>query len=292
MYPAPIDHYHRPTTRAEALSILGQYDPGDAVFFAGGQSIMQAMKSRILQPQAIIDLQAVDDMRGISASGDHIVVGAMTRYVEISASAELALQFSALCDAAAHVGDRQVRNRGTIGGSLCWNYVASCSPAAALGLGCEISLTRSDGTERSVAIDDFLLGPLETARGDDELMTQVSFRRSTGRAGSAYKKWGLVRDALPVVGVCVAVELDNKGNCQTARLSLSGMAAGATRVPDGESALVGSGGAPDELDAIFAEIAEGVDTHSDASADANYRRQLIRSIGAEVAGLAFTRALA
>ena len=292
MYPARIENYHRPTTCTEALAAMQQYDEGDAVFVAGGQSIMQAMKSRMLQPGNIIDLQAVEELKGIKRSGNSITIGAMTRYVEIASDPLLDPELGALADAAAHVGDRQVRNRGTLGGSLCWNYVASCSPAATLGVNGQVELLHANGSTRKVAIDDFLLGPLETAREEQELLTAVSFDLPQNASGSAYKKWGLVRDALPVVGVCVMVELDGSGTCSAARIAFSGLANGATRATDSEAALVGLSGDEGELKQAFETISNNVETHDDASANADFRRQLIRTLGVEVAQSAFSRALA
>ena len=289
MFPAPIDEYLRPATVAEALTALGRYDAGDAMFIAGGQSLMQAIKSRMARPRALVDLQAVKELTGICSEAAAVTIGAMTRYVTIAADARLDGYLAALRDAAAHVGDRQVRNRGTLGGSCCWNYVASCTPAVVLGLGGVMQLASADGT-REVPADDFLIAPLETARRDDEILLGVRFALPSGKGGSAYKKWGLVKDALPVVGVCVAVTLDAGGRCATARIALSGLAAGAQRAVSGEAALVGSAGDATSLEAVFAGVAQAVETQADKWASSAYRQQLIRSLGVEVARTAFARA--
>ena len=289
MFPAPIEDYLRPTSVADALAALGRYDAGDAMFIAGGQSLMQAIKARMTRPRALIDLQAVKELTGICPEAAEVTVGAMTRYVTLAADARLNGYLAALRDAAAHVGDRQVRNRGTIGGSCCWNYVASCTPAVVLGLGGVMQLASPNGT-REVPAEDFLIAPLETARHDDEILLGVRFRLPSGKGGSAYKKWGLVKDALPVVGVCVAVALDADGRCETARISLSGLAAGAQRVSSGEAALKGSAGDAASLETVFAGIADSVEAQADKWASQAYRQQLIRSLGVEVARTAFARA--
>jgi len=291
MFPAHIEEYVRPATIADALAANARYDEGEAMFIAGGQSLMQAIKSRMSRPRCLIDLQAIDALKGIQL--DHgLRIGAMTRYIDLVNDARIAGGYAALCDAAAHVGDRQVRNRGTIGGSCCWNYVASCTPAVVLGLGGSVQLVAADGSRRAVPAGDFLIGPLETARRADEMLEAVSFAAISGRAGSAYRKWGLTKDALPVVGVCVQVHLDAAGVCTQARVSLSGLSAGAQIAQAGTAALVGSQGEPAALERAFAAIADSADVQADKWASEAYRQQLIRTLGADVAAIAFARAAA
>ncbi len=289
MYPAPIDEYVRPTTVEDALQALARHDEGDALFIAGGQSLMQAVKARLVRPRCLVDLQAIDGLRGIEVGADGVKIGPTTRYREIAADERLNGAYQALRDAAARVGDRQVRNRGTIGGSLCWNYVAACMPPTAVGLGVTLTLASSGGT-RDVAADDFIQGPLETAREDNEIVTQLSLPAPQANAGSAYKKWGLITDALPVIGVCVALTVDG-GACTSARVAIGGLASGPKRSSAAEAALVGKAAGDDAgiaaaMDAAAAEI----ETHDDLWADSDYRKQLIRSLGAEVTATAFARA--
>ena len=292
MFPARIQEYVRPRTVAEALAAVARYDAGEAIFLAGGQSAMQAIKSRMLRPQCIVDLQSIAELKGVDRSNGTLTIGAMTRYVDIVRDERLSGAFAALRDAAARVGDRQVRNRGTIGGSLCWNYVAACTPTVVLALGGALNLLAADGTKRSLVADEFLLGPLETARRDDEILLSVSWPAPAPHSGSAYKKWGLVTDALPVIGVAVLVTLNGVGLCSAARIALAGLADGAQRAKLGEAKLIGSSGDEASIDAAMGAIAEAADTHSDMSADADYRKQLIRTIGREVAFSAFARARA
>ena len=111
MYPAKIDDYQRPSSIAEALETMANYPDGEAMFLAGGQSLMQAIKSRMVRPECIIDLQSLNELRGIDTS-EGLRIGAMTRYVEIAECEAIPPAYAALNDAAARVGDRQVRNRG------------------------------------------------------------------------------------------------------------------------------------------------------------------------------------
>jgi len=290
VYPAPIDHYDRPGTIEEAVAAIAA--GGDAaLFLAGGQSVMQAMKSRLLQPSRLVDLQAVAALKGVRTDADgSVVIGAMTRYVELTAESRLGSAYAALSDAAAHVGDRQVRNRGTIGGSLCWNYIAACMPAVALGLGAALHLVSAEGS-RTLSADDFLRGPLETAKKDGELLVSVALPRPPPRTGSAYRKWALLSDGLPVIGACVLVSTDAAGICSTARVAFGGLASGPRRSHRAEGLLHGSrSGDVERIEAAMAAAVEELETQSDLWADADYRKQLIRTLGSEVAGSAFGRA--
>ena len=291
MFPVAIEEYRRPKTLVEARLALDGYDPDDIVLLAGGQSVMQAIKARMVRPRCIVDLQDLAELRGMSRA-DGLTIGALTRYVEIAEDTGLTGGYAALRDAAQHVGDRQVRNRGTIGGSVCWNYVASCLPAVVLGLGATVDLLAVDGKSRQIAIDDFLIGPLETARRPDEFLVSLHLPKLGAGSGSAYRKWGLVTDALPVVGVCVLITLASDGKIAAARVSLSGLAAGAQRAQAAEFILTGSDGGDAAITAAFAEAAGAADAQADKWADSAYRRQLIRTLGREVAETALQRARA
>lgn len=290
MYPARIDSYHRPKSVAEALSALSSAGE-DAMFIAGGQSLMQAVKSRLVQPTALVDLQDVSELKGVSHNGK-VAIGAMTRYVELAGDQSLGAAYAAVSDAASHVGDRQVRNRGTIGGSICWNYIAACMPAVALGLGAEMRLISAKG-ERRMSADDFLGAPLETARESDEILAAVELPTAPANSGSAYQKWSLLSDGLPVVGVCVYVECDGSGTCTAARVAFGGLSDGPIRSAAAEAALVGTSAGDAAGIAAAMEAAAGeIETQADLWADSDYRKQLIRTKGSAVATSALTRASA
>ena len=237
MYPAVIDSYDAPTSVQEALQAFAQRG-NDCHFIAGGQSLMQAIKARVISPKSLIDLQHVAELNGIEYKQGAVRIGAMTRYRDIAADERLDGAFQALRDAASHVGDRQVRNRGTIGGSLCWNYIAACMPPTCIGIGASLDLVSKTG-KRSLRAEEFLQGPLETARGDDEIVVAVTLPAPRQSCGSAYKKWGLVTDALPVAGVCAFIERGDDGRCELARLAVGGLATGPRRAKAGEKALIG-----------------------------------------------------
>ncbi len=289
MYPGVIHAYHRPASVREAVTAIA--DGGeDAVFIAGGQSLMQALKARLVQPHALVDLQEVAELKGVAFDGG-VRIGAMTRYVELAAETRLAPAYAAFIDAAAHVGDRQVRNRGTIGGSVCWNYIAACMPAVALTLDATMNLVSGKGGERSVPARDFIGAPLQTARKDDELLVSLRLPAPPANAGSAYRKWSLVSDGLPVIGACVYVELDAGGSCARARVGFGGLASGPRRSPAAEAAMVGCKVGDDATVArAMAAAAQELETQGDLWADPAYRAQLIRTLGAEMAFKALRRA--
>jgi len=291
MYPAPIENYVAPATVQEALKALGAQAAGEAHFIAGGQSLMQAIKSRLVSPKTLIDLQHVAELKGISAGSGGVRIGAMTRYRDIAADERLNGAYEALRDAASHVGDRQVRNRGTIGGSLCWNYLAACMPPTCIGLGASVELLDTKGEKRTLPAEGFLRGPLETARKEDEILLAVVLPAAPNKLGSAYRKWGLVTDALPVVGVCASVELGDDNRCRRARLAVGGLTTGPRRSKAGEEALVGV--VAKDADAIGAaadRAAASTEVQADMWADASYRKTLIATLAREVIATAFARA--
>jgi len=289
MYPAAIADYQAPATIAAALEALGRGD--DAMFIAGGMSLMQAIKVRLVRPSRLIDLQHVPELRGIIVDQGGVTIGAMTRYRDIAAAPELQGAHEALADAAAHVGDRQVRNRGTIGGSLCWNYVSACTPVAAIAAGAHIVLESAARGRRSLPVDAFLISPMETAREADEIAVAITLPAPPPRTGSAYRKWGLVTDALPVVGVGVRVALDDQGRCVEARIGLGGTADGSRRGKLAEERLLGlRAGDSAAIDAAFAALADAAAVQDDLWSDEAHRRALIRDLGRKVTQAAFARA--
>jgi aerobic carbon-monoxide dehydrogenase medium subunit len=141
-----------------------------AKFMAGGQSLLPSMRLGLASPEVIVDLSDVAELRGITVANGTVKIGAMTTHAEVAASAEVAKAIPALSDLANHIGDRQVRNRGTIGGSLANNDPAACYPAAVLGLGATVHTNK-----RTIAADNFFKGLYETALGEGEILTAVSF---------------------------------------------------------------------------------------------------------------------
>jgi len=183
----------RAKTVADAAAALAK-SGGKAL--AGGQSLICAMKLRLAQPGTLVDLSGVAEMKGIKKEGDAIVIGAMTRHSEVAASAAVKSAIPALASLAHAIGDRQVRNMGTMGGSLAHNDPAADWPAAVLGLGATVQTNK-----RKIAADDFFKGMFETALAADELIVSVSFPVPRK---AAYAKFPNPASRFALVGVFVA----------------------------------------------------------------------------------------
>ena len=161
--------YRKAGSVDEAASIVGGDE--DAKLLAGGMTYIPTLKMRLAAPTTVVDLNGVGGLDGIEVSGDAVTVGAMARHAAVAASAEVAAAIPALADLASHIGDPQVRNRGTIGGSIANNDPAADYPAALVGLGATVQTNK-----RAIAADDFFTGLFETALEQDEVVTAVSFR--------------------------------------------------------------------------------------------------------------------
>lgn len=170
---APDFDYLRPATLDAAIALLASSD-GDAMPLAGGQSLMPMMNFRVASPSALVDLADLAELRGINRDGDSIRIGAMTRYVELAASAEVMAALPLFGMALPHIAHDAIRNRGTLGGTIALGDPAAEMPALALALGAKIELAGPDGT-RMIGADDFYLGYYETARAADELIVAIHY---------------------------------------------------------------------------------------------------------------------
>ena len=290
MYPAKIEQYHRPTTVDQAQALYTSAG-SEAMYIAGGMSLMQAMKSRVLSCRTLIDLGTVTELQGVDNSGGRLRIGAMTRHRALAEARNSLGPYQALADAADRVGDRQVRNRGTLGGSLSWNFVVACMPVAVLACGASVSISRADGRRDLVLIDDFLHGPMTTALEEGDLLLGVEMPVPANRASSAYRKWGVVVDALPTIGVAVFVELATASTCSNARIAVVGLPGGPARAVKAEAMLKSA-----NLDdaAALAACAKQAAAECEAAADpwvsASYKAHLIERLSLEMIGVAVRRA--
>ncbi|MDB5798703.1 MAG: Carbon monoxide dehydrogenase [Paucimonas sp.] len=250
---------HQPGSVKEAVALLGE---GEGRPLAGGQSLVAAMKLRLASPQRLIDLGQIQALRGIRREGNTLVIGAGTRHAEVAASAEVQQALPALAYLAGEIGDVQVRNMGTLGGSLANNDPAACYPAAMLALNATIQTDR-----RSIAADDFIVGAFETALAADEIITAVHFPVPER---AAYIKFSNSASRFALVGVFVS-----KG-AGGVRVAVTGAAGHAMRVTQLESALAS------DFSAAAARAvqvpAEGLS--SDMHASAAYRAHLIPVLAA------------
>ena len=182
----------RPTTVQEAVKLAVN---GTKVL-AGGQTLLASMKLRLSQPGAVADLGGIQELVGIKKEGNAIVIGAMTRHIDVANSADVKAAIPGLADLAAHIGDKQVRAMGTLGGSVANSDPAACYPSAVLALGATIHTTK-----RKIAADDFFVGMFATALEDDELITAISFPIPKR---SVYMKFVQPASRFALVGVYLA----------------------------------------------------------------------------------------
>ncbi|ARV20526.1 Carbon monoxide dehydrogenase medium chain [Curvibacter sp. AEP1-3] len=182
----------RPSTVQEAAELAA----GGTKVLAGGQTMLASMKLRLSQPGAVADLSGIKELAGIKREGNAIVIGAMTRHLDVANSAEVKAAIPGLADLAAHIGDKQVRAMGTLGGSVANSDPAACYPSAVLALGATIHTTK-----RKIAADDFFVGMFTTALDEGELITAISFPIPKR---SVYMKFNQPASRFALVGVYVA----------------------------------------------------------------------------------------
>jgi carbon-monoxide dehydrogenase medium subunit len=247
--------YHRPATLADAVQALAAAADGQVL--AGGMTLLPTLKQRLAQPSDLIDLAAVAELSGIKQESGAIVIGAMASHADVAASPEVAKAIPALARLADSIGDPQVRNRGTLGGSIANADPAADYPAAAVGLGATVHTN-----ERTIAADDFFTGMFETALNDNELVTAVSFPVPQR---AAYAKFANPASRYAVVGVFVS-----QGN-DGVRVAVTGAGPSVFRVAAMEQALSGKFSA-DALDGISIPAD---DLNSDLHASVEYRAHLV-----------------
>jgi carbon-monoxide dehydrogenase medium subunit len=257
----------QPGNVKDAVAMLAQ---GGAQPLAGGQSLVAAMKLRLAQPENLVDLSQVQELRGVRREGDNIVIGALTCHADVAASPEMQEAIPALAWLAGEIGDAQVRNMGTIGGSLANNDPAACYPAAILALSAVVQTDR-----RQIAAEDFIVGPFETALAEGELITAVHFPIPER---AAYIKFSNTASRFALVGVFVAKRGDD------VRVGVTGAAPNAFRARPLEDAL------KKDFSAMAARAVRmpADDLSSDLHASASYRAHLIPVL----AGRAVEQALA
>ncbi len=258
----------------EAVALLSQHGD-EAKLLAGGQSLIPLLKLRLASPSILIDIGRIPGLDGTSRQNGMITIGARTTHSAIEASASLRELCPLLPEAAAVIGDRQVRNRGTIGGNLSHADPASDLPAAILALGGELVATSRSG-QRTIAADDFFVDLFTTALRPDELLTQVRVPARGARTGTAYVKFPHPASGYAIVGVAAVLALGEDGRCREARIAITGAGTKATRARAVEQGLVGQ----ELTEPIVAQAAEraadGLDLMGDIHASEEYRAHLCR----------------
>ncbi|HET9281506.1 MAG TPA: xanthine dehydrogenase family protein subunit M [Candidatus Angelobacter sp.] len=270
MIPASFD-YIAAKTLDDAISLLSKHKD-DAKILAGGHSLLPAMKLRLMQPKVLIDLSRIKDLSYIKEEGGQIRIGAMTTHFEVEISDILRRACPLLPETASHLGDMQVRNKGTIGGSLVHSDPAADWPAAILALDAELVAKSAKG-DRVIKASDFFVEMLTTALEPGEVLREIRIPAGKGKVGQAYVKVRHPASGFAVVGVAVNLSIDS-GKCQSAGIGITGVSPKAYRAAKVESALKGNALDANTLGAAAAHAADGVDVNSDLYASADYRKQL------------------
>lgn len=272
MIPAAFE-YHRPASVSEVLQLLQRLS--DAKLLAGGHSLLPMMKLRLTSPAHLIDLGRIEAMRYIRQDGQMLVIGALTTHWGIESSQLAQTAAPALAEAAGRIGDVQVRNVGTIGGSLAHADPAADYPAALLALDGQIIAENRRG-RRTIPATEFFTGIFATALAPDEVLVEIRVPATSGRTGQAYLKFPHPASGFAVVGVAAVITRDAGGRCTRARIGITGVGPAAYHPTAVEDQLVGSSLDEKGVATAAAHAADGVDVNEDLFASAEYRAHLAR----------------
>ncbi len=266
--------YFAPATIEAALKLIDQYGD-DAKILSGGQSLIPVLKLRLAAPAVLIDIGRIKELKAIAVEGNTIRIGANATHAELANSAELKQHCPLLCETAAQIGDQQVRNRGTIGGSLAHADPAADWPAAILALDAEI-VARSSQGERVIKAADFFVDVMTSAVQPNEIVTEIRVPKPAQPQASVYLKVPQAASGFAVVGVAAQLKLNN-GQCEEVSIGITGLAPKAFRAASVEAALRGQTIDDAALSAAAAKAdAEAADAMEDIHASGDYRRHLAR----------------
>jgi aerobic carbon-monoxide dehydrogenase medium subunit len=273
MIPAAFD-YIAPQSLDEATRALASHGE-DAKLLAGGHSLLPLLKLRLANPTLLIDLSRIPGLAEISEQDGKIAIGALATHYQIESSELLKKRCPLLPKTAREIGDVQVRNRGTIGGSLTHADPAADCPAAILALGGELELRGPKG-KRTLGTEKFFLGPMTTAIEPNEILTEIRVPISFPRSGSAYQKMAQQASGFAIVGVAVSVRLDGKGRCEEIGIGVTGLSDKAFRAHAAEERLRGNKLTGKLIEESAARVADGIEPLEDLHANAQFRAHLAR----------------
>ena len=265
--------YFAPTALDEALSLLQEHGD-DAKVLAGGHSLIPTMKLRLAEPAVIINIGGIGSLKGISESDGKLVIGALTTHHELESSDLVQQRVPVLAQTAAEIGDVQVRNKGTIGGSLAHADPAADWPATILALDADLQIAGPNG-ERTVKATDFFQGLYETDLGDDEILTAIHVSIPDANTKGTYLKLHQVASGFALTGV--AVVLTRAGDtCQSVAVGITGVSDAPYRASGVESGLTGSALTAENIAAAAERAVDGIDALEDIHASQAYRQNLAK----------------
>jgi carbon-monoxide dehydrogenase medium subunit len=283
--------YHSPTSLDEAISLLGSLGD-DAKLLAGGHSLIPLMKLRLAAPAHLVDLGHVPNLSYIREDGDYIAIGALTTHSTVADSELLLRRCAVVAEAAASIGDVQVRNRGTIGGSLAHADPGADQPGVALALNAVLVARGPKGT-RTIAASEFFTELLTTALAADEVLTEIRIPALPARTGSTYLKMANQASGYALVGISAVVTLGGGGsNVADVRVGISGVGETPSRATATERALLGREATPDNIKIAAQQAGTGVVPLGDIHASAEFRTHLVRVYAERALNAAVQRARA
>lgn len=262
MIPAPFE-YVRAGSAEEAIALIGEYGE-EAKLLAGGHSLIPLMKLRLAQPTVLVDIGRIKDLSYVKDAGNHVSIGALTRHMDVETSPVLKQHVPLLAHAASHVGDAQVRHRGTIGGSIAHADPASDLPTTTLALGATYVVAGPNG-RREIAATDFFKGFLESALAADEMLVEIKVPKMNG-AGWSFQKFNRRAQDWAIVGVAA---WRSNGSSGVALVNMGSTPVLASAV----SAALGNGASIEDAAALAADDA---DPQADLNASVEYREHLAR----------------
>ena len=271
MFPESFE-YIRAATVSEAAQFLKQH-PEDAKILAGGQSLIPILKLRLAAPKYVVDIGRIQALKAIREDNGNLEIGSLVRHVEIERSPVVAEHCPLLAETAAEIGDVQVRNRGTIGGSLAHADPAGDFPAAILALGAVLIAESTTGT-REIGAENFFLDIMTSALEPEEILTSIRVPKASPRTGTAYVKMHQQASGFAIVGVASIVILDMQGKVADARVAITGVDSVPYRAKQVEESLRGTAATAKDIAAAAAFAARGVEPLSDIHASSEYRAEL------------------
>jgi aerobic carbon-monoxide dehydrogenase medium subunit len=289
MIPASFE-YQSPKTLDEALRLLGRHGD-EAKILAGGHSLLPMMKLRLASPRYVIDIGHLRGLDYIRDDGDRIAIGALATHAQVAASELLREKCPLLPETAAQIGDMQVRNRGTIGGSLAHADPAADYPAAILALDAEIIVQSSSG-KRTIPAGEFFIDLLSTQVRLGDILTEIRVPARRGGEGHAYRKFHQPASGFATVGAAARVIVSNSGKMEDIALGMTGVGTKAYRATAVEKALRGKTPSAEDISAACAKAAQGVEPLADIFASAEYRRAMASVFAARAISAAIERARA
>lgn len=287
MIPAPFE-YSAPKTLEEALHLAERHGD-EAKILAGGHSLLPLIKLRLAQPRYVIDIGHLRGMSYIREENGQIAIGALTTHADVESSALLRSKCPLLPETAATIGDVQVRNRGTLGGSLAHADPAADYPAAILALDAEIVAASTAGT-RTIPANGFFVEMLTTALRAGEILSQVRIPPLAPHTGTAYEKMHQPASGFAIVGVAARLTVAKDGKIEAVGVGVTGLAPKPFRATAVEKALLGKKATDKLFTDAARHAAEGVEPLSDLHASADYRREMAAVYARRALQSAFSRA--